>query len=362
MIERFLTQHFTTALLIVCFSCKLAGTRDVRDPQIRYLWLSVICTGLLVIQDVLETATAYDASLVAWRTVFSVIGYVLRPVAALGILLVIAPNYPHRELLWMPAWINAAAVSTAFFSPIVFYFEGEIFHRGPLGFVPFAVGFLYILLMLLFLWKNYGLRFTRESLALYCCALGAIVCVLIDMDHGGTRINLAIMFSAIFCYLFLRSRDLDMDQTTGLLNRGAFYRDTESGGEKITAMAVLDMIGLKNINDTQGCRAADQALGDIGSCLLSAAGKDVPCYRMGDGLFLMAFHDATEREARLIMQQAQAGIQGAGHRVSVGLAVRVAGESPEELYRRAEKVMQADRVAFFQRPANNRRRITEPVE
>ncbi len=355
--ERFLTQHFVTILLIIVFSLKLASSRESKDTQIRYLWLSVICTALLVFQDVFESMSSEDPSLSAWRTLLSVLGYVLRPVAALGILLVIAGRYPHRELLWMPAWINAAVMCTAFFSPLAFYFdERYAFTLGPLGYCPFIVGFLYIGIILIFIWKRYGFHFTPESLALYFCAIGTIICTLIDHFHGDSRLNTAIMISAIFYYMFLQSHDVNLDQLTELMNRTAFYRDMETRSGSITAMAMLSMLNLRAVNDTLGYRAADEALIDIGKCFQNVSSKQISCYRLGNGDFIMVFYNGSEKDARTALQLVQAAIQGIGHRMASGLAVRSSAESTDDLFRRSEAAMRADRVAFYQRPANNRRR------
>ncbi len=359
--EVFLKDHFVTIMLIVSFSLKLASSRDARDSQVRYLWLSIICTALLVFQDIFETHCSLYPSLIVWRTILSVMGFVLRPVAALGLLLVVANRYPHRELLWMPAWINAAVISTAFFSPVAFYFdENYTFTRGPLGYCPFIVGFIYIVLVLIFLAKTYGLRWSWEGVALYWCALSTVLCVFVDALHGGTRLNMAIMISAIFYYIFIRSHDVNMDQLTGLLNRGGFYRDAETRGNAITAMADLDLMGLRELNETRGLRDADRILSDVGKCFRSVSDRHISCYRMGDGDFLMVFYGASEREGRLALQQAQTAIQGLGLHMSAGFVTRSSQEKPELLFQRARDAMRMDRIAYFQRPANNRRRRPEP--
>ncbi len=354
----FLTRHFVTAFLIIVFSLKLAGGRDFKNSQIRYLWLSVICTALLILQDVLETEAAADPAYIEWRRLLCVIGYVLRPVSALGILLVVAHRFPHRELLWIPVWINAAIMCTAFFSPLAFTFsEDYAFTLGPLGYSAFIVGFLYIFLILFFLWKTYGFRLTWESTALYFCGFGTVICTLIDHFHGDARLNSAIIISAIFCYLFLLSHDMNRDQLTGLLNRNAFYRDAEVLEEKITAMAILDMMGLRELNDDKGYREGDQALRKIGACLEGLPDRQVQCYRISSAEFLMVFLLSNERESRALLDKAHTGIQGLGYRMSVGFAARSPRETPDSLYQRAEKEMRSDRIAFYRRPANNRRKI-----
>ncbi len=355
--ERFLTQHFLTVFLIIVFSLKLGSLRDFKDVQVRHLWLSVICTALLVIQDMLEASVIFHSGNIFWRVVLSVIGYVLRPMAALGILLIAAKDFPHREMLWIPAWINAAIMSTAFFSDIAFYIsEDNRFYRGPLGFTPFVVGFLYVGLVVVFLWRTYRFRFSMESVALYVCALGTILCTLIDYQYEGSRLNCAILISAIFYCMFLRSHDMNRDPMTGLFNRTAFYRDLKELGPRITSMALLGLAGLREINSEKGIQEGDRMLQNVGACMDRFSGRQVMCYRISDGEFLMIFLQSTEREARVCLENALASLNGLGYRLFVGFAARADGETPDELYRRTELAKTADRIAFFRRPGNNRRK------
>ncbi len=354
--ERFLTHHFLTVFLIVVFSLKLATFREYKDAQVRYLWLSVICTALLVLQDMLEASLQPGPGQIQWRVILSVFGYVLRPMAALGILLVAAGDFPHREMLWIPAWVNTAVMSTAFFSDIAFHIsEDNRFYRGPLGFTPFVVGFLYVGLVMVFLWRTYRFHFSLESLALYMCALGTILCTLIDYWYEGSLLNSAVLISAVFYCMFLRSHDLNRDPMTGLFNRTAFYRDLKEYEGSISAMALLGLIGLREINSTQGIHEGDRLLQEIGGHLDRLSSRRLPCYRISDGQFLMIFLQSSEREARQALESARASIQGIGCPLSVGFAARAEREMPEDLYLRVEQAMKEDRIAFFRQPGHNRR-------
>ena len=61
----------------------------------------------------------------------------------------------------------------------------------------------------------------------------------------------------------LYSNDNRRDPLTDLLNRQAFYDDCKSYSKDIVAVALLDMNGLKNLNDSIGHHAGDKALDDI---------------------------------------------------------------------------------------------------
>lgn len=73
------------------------------------------------------------------------------------------------------------------------------------------------------------------------------------------------------------------DALTGLRNRRAFDRDTEAfanpGSE--VAVALIDVDGLKKINDTQGHPAGDELLKRVGTKLAGACADGEYAYRFG---------------------------------------------------------------------------------
>ena len=89
MIGSFINVHFSTLFLIILCGIKLYAQQKSRDAELRFFWMTLICCFLLVVEDILETFAAQDPALRFWRILFSVIGYALRPTAAVGLLLVI---------------------------------------------------------------------------------------------------------------------------------------------------------------------------------------------------------------------------------------------------------------------------------
>ncbi|MBQ3270303.1 MAG: GGDEF domain-containing protein [Clostridia bacterium] len=355
-LELLLTRHFIALVLIVIYGMKLHIHKETRDAELRYFWVAVVCCFLLVIEDVAETACAMDPDLRFFRILFSVIGYALRPIAAVGLLLVVCPPKYRTWKTWLPALVNLAVYATAFFSPIAFSFNEEYeFVRGPLGYCVFVVALLYMLLVLAMAWHRFHERNKAERWIMYICAASCIIAAVIDSIHGSCRVIEAIMISGVFFYIFLRSHDNRLDPLTSLENRFAFYEDVKHWGKSVSAVASIDMNGLKRINDTKGHPEGDRALVEIGRCLSRVNGRDAVAYRIGGDEFLIVFLQQGRPFVEQTVKQVREDVNGAGYSISIGYAMRTHGESAEDALMKSDRAMYEDKAAYYQQADHDRR-------
>ena len=136
------------------------------------------------------------------------------------------------------------------------------------------------------------------------------------------------------------------DQVTALYNRHCFEEQLEAAvarskrsGETL-ALLVIDLDGLKRINDLGGHQAGDEALRAAadalrGSCRLG----DVPC-RLGGDEFAVILPGATAEAAVLVAERAQQRLREIGRgQFSFSGGVALSGDqlvTPYELYRTAD--------------------------
>lgn len=135
------------------------------------------------------------------------------------------------------------------FSPVAFCYDvSNHFHRGPLGFTVYIVCCFYVLCILWLKQKRFRGR-GKEGAILYYCAILCLAAAAADYFLEGSLINAAVMMSSIFMYMFLRTFEVNRDPLTKLWNRLAFYEDCDRNGAAISAVALADLNGLKQVND-----------------------------------------------------------------------------------------------------------------
>ena len=228
-----LYRHWVTIFAIILFCIKLWPRKRFRNTETNYFWLTAISCLLLVFEDIFEVICSNDPSLRFFRILLSVLGYTLRSTAALGLLLVIVPrNKRSRFIYWIPCLITLAVSSTAFFTDIAFgYDENYAFYRGPLGYIAFVVPVVYLLLILWIVFKNFSEKTSLEKYIMPVCAVFCLTSSILDVMHGGVRLNEAIIFSCVFFYLILFSNDNRRDSLTGMQENNNELISSDSVGQ-----------------------------------------------------------------------------------------------------------------------------------
>ncbi len=341
----FLKQHFLTLFLVFGFSVKLALYRNSKDIQLGYLWMTVFCTLVLIAQNMLRATFGSSPELSFWRTLAAMLGLAVRPVAALGIMMVVGWRSPIRKYLPIPAVVNALAMCTAFFTSWVIRFEGSREIRGPLWYLPFAVAALYAAITLWFIYRYYRRSHVLTRIALYVSTLCCMAAVALDVTLHSSHFNAALITAAIFFFMLLRSQDNMLDALTGLRSRRAWFDDAESFSSRVSAVAAVELTGLKQINEADGIPAGDRALATVARCIRSSTAKETYGYRVGGGKFALLFLSQPEEAVSAQLDRIRSRAEQYGFRVLTGSAVLTGGESVDELYGLAcRKVSEEDPV------------------
>lgn len=88
------------------------------------------------------------------------------------------------------------------------------------------------------------------------------------------------------------------DSLTGLLNHRAMERDLEAEGTRPRVMAMLDVVGLKPVNDRRGHLAGDALLQGVAAALREEVAASGRAYRIGGDEFAIVLPDAGEDVVR----------------------------------------------------------------
>ncbi len=353
----FRADHYLALMLTVILCCLVFGRKKLSGEVSQgSFWVTILVCVLLVAQDILENYTLADPSRRTLRLAVSIAGYALRPVAVLGFLLVVWPPWKKHWYLWIPAVLNALLYSTAWFSPLAFSFDADFrFTRGPLGWMAFPVCIICLVLVLITVRVRFRDSRAGDSLVLYVCALGCLGAMLVDIRFESVSLVCAILISSMAFFHFLQTQETDHDPLTRLLNRMVFYEDCKRQKTAITAVASIDMNGLKRTNDELGHEAGDRALRMIGRGLRAISSRRIMAYRVGGDEFTVLFHHCSGEEVEQALTAFRNEMWRVAIPVAVGCAVRTDGnETPEELFRLSDKRMYEDKRQYYQ--THDRRR------
>ena len=140
-----LDKHFITIFLIIGFSMNIWRQRHAGE-EYRIYWMTIVSTIILIVADCFVVWAEGDRARWLCRMIFTIVGYVMRPVAALSVTLIVYPKERKPVYLQIPLYFNLLVYCTAFFSPIAFSYRDTIdggyeMVMGPMGYTVFSVSF-----------------------------------------------------------------------------------------------------------------------------------------------------------------------------------------------------------------------------
>lgn len=161
---------------------------------------------------------------------------------------------------------------------------------------------------------------------------------------------------------------ISTDALTGVGSRFAYAHELEELAREDPlpsdfVAAVIDVDGLKEINDGQGHEAGDELIRGAGACVTSAFGYWGKCYRTGGDEFvvLARMHEASVGHARAQLVREMATWHGElvdSMHVSMGIATarEHPGLSVERLVAIADEAMYEEKARYYQTVGIDRRR------
>jgi diguanylate cyclase (GGDEF)-like protein len=167
------------------------------------------------------------------------------------------------------------------------------------------------------------------------------------------------------------------DGLTGLLNHRTFHEDVRlalneaQAASRPVALAMMDLDGFKEINDTLGHLAGDEVLRQVSIAIQVACPGQQP-YRYGGDEFAVILQEHSEEEARIVAERLRVAVQSVSVAmernviISIGVAsFPQSASTAEELIYGADAAMYwskslgKNRVEQWSGLAGNREQLTE---
>ena len=143
------------------------------------------------------------------------------------------------------------------------------------------------------------------------------------------------------------------DLLTGMYNRNKFNKIRKDEYPGPLGLAVLDINGLKEVNDSFGHETGDELIVRVSTHIRDRfEGK---CFRTGGDEFVVVEASACEKDFRAALDELQARIEASGDSISIGISFRDAPDFNEQL-NEADNDMYENKRRFYMRKENDRRR------
>ncbi len=143
------------------------------------------------------------------------------------------------------------------------------------------------------------------------------------------------------------------DLLTGMYNRNRLNQEKKLEYNHALGLAIIDINGLKQVNDTFGHEAGDALIIRVAKHIRGRfEGK---CYRIGGDEFVIMEKEGTEEDFRAALEQIGKAIEDSGDNASIGYCWREQGNFNEQL-NEADNSMYENKRRYYMEEKRNRRR------
>lgn len=345
MLHNLIHINYTTVLLVVFMIIFLISNISFEKRTVRLFMMSIAISLILVIVDSIESYTAAWEEPSNLRILMSAIGYTLRPMSILFVLLIITRDRAiNSVLLFTPVIVNTLVSFSAFFCDLAYSYDANNeFVRGPLGVTTYITSAIYLIMLCWISITYIKEKSYSKGMIVFAITLTSILSIFLEVAFAFDGfINACIAVSVTFYYMYYLVLRFKNDPLTQVLNRHYFEIDVARNKDDVTAVINIDLNDLKVLNDTQGHEAGDKALVEIAHCMKGRLLRKCRLYRIGgDEFCILHFGRTTNLVYNLekMISDIRNDIQKAGYTCAMGLAVREPLEEFEPLLKRADEMM-----------------------
>ena len=326
----------------------------------------VVCSALLLsvlyfIEDVTHTHT----ELAFVSTLCCVLGFIIRPVVLFFFLKLTISNRLVLRIALILIGVNALVYLFPLFmfspalSHLVIYYENTNAIRGPLFYTCHII--LSAIMIYFIIYSLMGLRGRHKYDALACLICVAFIgfAVLIESFLVAQYLlNTTIAISCLFYIVHLYQQASIKDALTGLYDRKAYYNDLSKIKGKVTGIIVIDMNGLKAINDNYGHKAGDLALVTIAEAIYNSIDlRTMDAYRMGGDEFVILSTSQKEDILESTIKKIREKLKDTEYYLAIGYAKREGEMRIHDLTLIADEMMYKDKSDYYKSHKIERRRV-----
>ncbi len=357
MLRDYIIQNWALILVLPAFAISLKTTIFLDKKSVKRLYILIAGIFLLSVVVFVEFALSDMGGYITERTILMAVRYSATPIIVAMILFTLVKKV--KWFIFIPAIVLTGINILSVFTGIVFSLdESGTLQRGPLGLLPYIVAGLYGAYLVCILYKRCNKLYT-EVVPIAFLAFAFVSGLFLPFIFGRNYSHMIAI--ALFIYFeFLMLQGTKKDPLTGVLNRQAYFADTEVNPDRITGLVTLDMNGLKEINDSQGHAAGDEALTTLALCLLQAERRGQSAYRIGGDEFVIICRDASQKDVLALVDRIRKNIDETACSCSIGYCfAEEKNKDIESMLREADQMMYTEKARYYITSGKDRRRRSQ---
>ena len=382
-------SYYTAILILAWYAlgilCLLVWENDRMprtDKRLLYLTYALIAVSSLAEWCGVQLDGNMNYPVQALKTA-KCFDYILTPMAGGVLIFQLRPKIRLRKLLiGLLACNTCFQIVSAFHDWMITVDASNTYHHGRLYWLYIALCMVIVTLVVISL-AVYGRNFRRQNAKSLFAIIGLIVLgiAMQEILPGSYRTSyLALTMGAAMIFIhynefsFLRLDDrvavqqiqIDTDSLTGLYNRFAYTRTFREYGQDALpedlAVFMMDINGLKHVNDTMGHDAGDELIIGAADCIRKAFEGSARCYRIGGDEFAALANVSRVQAETIVANLKRETKHWQGSLVtslSMAIGFALAEDYPEfdieRLGRKADKVMYAAKTEYYRQQGIDRR-------
>ena len=341
--------NFAPIVSIIIMVAFIKTNVTFSDNTNRVFFITCASVFLLVVADSTRFVTARMDHPTFLRYFSKSVGYTLRPLIIYLITLIAKRKKTKRLFLYSIPLLFCVIMCSLNMIPytrgILFTCdEHNVFHRGPLGFTPHLVSFIYAIVLLIYSFKNlYHNRY--EPLVIIIIEIAAFTAMVVEMLYDFDFIlSHVLVSSVIFYYFFLMTMTFKRDPLTHFLNRRCFYLEINHLQKSNIIILSMDLNNLKIYNDTKGHSAGDRALVTVSQIMDEIFSRHAILYRTGGDEFMAIFTRKDKAFVENLVADFLAALNATEYKVACGIAEYTPGDDIEKVITLSDERMYSHKV------------------
>ena len=358
MIKELIIQNWENVLVLLAFAILLRTTVFLDKRTILRMYVLILLLFIFSMIVFFEFALNDLGEMPKVRLVLMAVRYSTTPFIIAFIIYTLG-KFVHWGV-FIPAIILTVLDIISIFTGIIFSLnsQGEL-ERGPLGYLPYIMVGVYSALFVYLLLKRSNKRPEEIFPVAFLCfafASGLILPFVLGKDYQ--KIFCVTITIALFVYyVFLILQSAEKDPLTGLLNRQSFYAAVSNDPKSLKALILIDMNGLKAINDREGHVAGDKALETLAYCFIKATTSREAVYRVGGDEFIIVCRKASEDDVHKLIERIREKLAETKYHCAIGYSYSSGGNKDvDEMFKVADEMMYKDKMEYYSLPGNEKYR------